>query len=233
MKARKQPEGRASKMRGKARSLPARPLARSVERCWCAIIAPARREAHAAETAYLSVGGNIPHAGFFTTWMWADDQMAYCAQPSQGEPLPRGGYEKEPLSTASGRDAEAAADLWFGWGGPGFDYSMWPGACGTTASPMNDARYAALTHYHPVRHVQLERRPGHAWCTQAFRSWCQQNVLSFDDGGSVINSGLRGASCTPAHGRGQAVLQGVPALHGKLLADDRLVQLHSYGSVEA
>ena len=67
------------------------------------------KEAHAAETAYLSVGGNIPYAGFFTTWMWADDQMAYCAQPSKATPS-EGGYEKAPLSTASGRDAEAAAE---------------------------------------------------------------------------------------------------------------------------
>ena len=67
------------------------------------------KEAHAAETAYLSVGGNIPYAGFFTTWMWADGQMAYCAQPSKATPS-EGGYEKAPLSTASGRDAEAAAE---------------------------------------------------------------------------------------------------------------------------
>ena len=72
------------------------------------------KEAHAAETAYLSVGGNIPYAGFFTTWMWADGQMAYCAQPSKATPS-EGGYEKAPLSTASGRDAEAAAELRFGW----------------------------------------------------------------------------------------------------------------------
>lgn len=148
------------------------------------------KEAHAAETAYLSVGGNIPYAGFFTTWMWADDQMAYCAQPSKATPS-EGGYEKAPLSTASGRDAEAAADLWFGWGGPGFDYSMWPGAW-YDGTPMNDARYAALTHIILSDTYSSSGDQAMHGCTQAFRSWCQQNVLGFDDGGSVINGDATG-----------------------------------------
>ena len=148
------------------------------------------KEAHAAETAYLSVGGNIPYAGFFTTWMWADGQMAYCAQPSKATPS-EGGYEKAPLSTASGRDAEAAADLWFGWGGPGFDYSMWPGAW-YDGTPMNDARYAALTHIILSDTYSSNGDQAMHGCTQAFRSWCQQNVLGFDDGGSVINGDATG-----------------------------------------
>ena len=148
------------------------------------------KEAHAAETAYLSVGGNIPYAGFFTTWMWADGQMAYCAQPSKATPS-EGGYEKAPLSTASGRDAEAAADLWFGWGGPGFDYSMWPSAW-YDGTPMNDARYAALTHIILSDTYSSSGNQAMYGCTQAFRSWCQQNVLGFDDSGSVINGDATG-----------------------------------------
>ena len=148
------------------------------------------KEAHAAETAYLSVGGNIPYAGFFTTWMWADGQMAYCAQPSKATPS-EGGYEKAPLSTASGRDAEAAADLWFGWGGPGFDYSMWPGAW-YDGTPMNDARYAALTHIILADTYSSSGDAAMHGCAQAFRTWCQQNVLGFDDSGSVINGDATG-----------------------------------------
>lgn len=148
------------------------------------------KEAHAAETAYLSVGGNIPYAGFFTTWMWADGQMAYCAQPSKATPS-EGGYEKAPLSTASGRDAEAAADLWFGWGGPGFDYSMWPRTW-YDGTPMNDARYAALTHIILSDTYSSSGDQAMHGCTQSFRSWCQQNVLGFDDSGSVINGDATG-----------------------------------------
>lgn len=148
------------------------------------------KEAHAAETAYLSVGGSIPYAGFFTTWMWADGQMAYCAQPSKYTPS-EGGYEKAPLSTVSGRDAEAAADLWFGWGGPGFDYSMWPSAW-YDGTPMSDARYAALTHIILSDTYSSSGDYAMHGCTQAFRSWCQQNVLGFDDNGSVINGSATG-----------------------------------------
>lgn len=148
------------------------------------------KEAHAAETAQLSVGGNIPYAGFFTTWMWADGQMAYCAQPSKYTPS-EGGYEKAPLSTTSGRDAEAAADLWFGWGGPGFDCSMWPSAW-YDGTPMSDARYAALTHIILSDTYSSSGDYAMHGCTQAFRSWCQQNVLGFDDDGSVINGNATG-----------------------------------------
>lgn len=148
------------------------------------------KEAHATETAYLSVGGSIPYAGFFTTWMWADGQMAYCAQPSKYTPS-EGDFEKSPLSAASGRDAEAAADLWFGWGGPGFDYSMWPSSW-YDGSAMTDARYAALTHIILSDTYSSSGNAAMHGCTQAFRSWCQQNVLGFDDDGSVINGNATG-----------------------------------------
>ena len=57
---------------------------------------------------------------------------------------------------------------------------------------MNDARYAALTHIILSDTYSSSGDQAMHGCTQAFRSWCQQNVLGFDDGGSVINGDATG-----------------------------------------
>ena len=100
--------------------------------------------AYAAETASLSIGGKIPYAGYTTTWMYADGEMAYCGNPSAATP-PSGTYAKSAINSASGRDAETIADLWFSYGRPGFDASLWPSTW-YDGTAMTDARYAALAH---------------------------------------------------------------------------------------
>ena len=102
------------------------------------------QSAFAAETASLSIGGKIPYAGYTTTWMYADGEMAYCGNPSAATP-PSGTYTKSAISSASGRDAETIADLWFSYGSPGFDASLWPSTW-YDGTAMTDARYAALAH---------------------------------------------------------------------------------------
>ena len=74
-------------------------------------------QAHAAETAKLTVGASIYYGGYTTNWMWADGEVAYCGNPSASTPA-SGTYPKSALSAPSGRTAEAAADLWFGYGAP-------------------------------------------------------------------------------------------------------------------
>lgn len=58
--------------------------------------------------------------------MYADGEMAYCGNPSAATP-PAGTYTKSAINSTSGRDAETIADLWFSYGSPGFDASLWPG----------------------------------------------------------------------------------------------------------
>ena len=67
-------------------------------------------EAHAAQTAKLTVGSSIYYGGYSTTWMWADGEMAYCADPASSTPAP-GTYSRTSLDAPSGRTAEVAADL--------------------------------------------------------------------------------------------------------------------------
>ena len=90
--------------------------------------------AEAAETANLSVGGKISYGGYNTTWMQANGEMAYCANPSASTPG-EGTYTKHVLSAPSGRTAECIADLWFSYGSPGFDRHDGCPLCGARAHP--------------------------------------------------------------------------------------------------
>lgn len=40
----------------------------------------------APSTVDVSIGGKIPYGGFATTWMSADGNIAYCAEPSSPTP---------------------------------------------------------------------------------------------------------------------------------------------------
>ena len=151
---------------------------------------PLRQEAHASEGTYLSVGGKIPYGGFATTWMWADGQVAYCGNPSAATPG-AGYYTKHALSAPSGRTQETAADLWFGYGSPGFDPSMWPSTW-YDGSAMTDSRYAALTH---ILLSDTYTSNGHYatyGCNASFKSWCQMYVIGYGNSGECINENATG-----------------------------------------
>ena len=73
-------------------------------------LAAASENAWAAETAELTTGEKIHYGGYHTTWMEADGEMAYCADPASATPEP-GSYAKSALKASSGRSAECAAGL--------------------------------------------------------------------------------------------------------------------------
>lgn len=148
------------------------------------------QEAYAAETANLTVGGKNSYGGYYTTWMYADGEVAYCANPSAATP-PAGTYSKSPVSAMSGRTTETIADLWFGYGSPGFDASMWP----TTwydGSPMTEANYAALTHILLSDTYSSNGHYAMYGCSADFKRWCQQNIIGFGNDGSEINPNATG-----------------------------------------
>lgn len=93
------------------------------------MMAPAAvpQRAHAAESGSLTVGRIISYDSYFTNWFEVDGQAAWCGNPSMATPG-AGSYPKQALSAASGRTAELAADMWFSYGSPGFDASLWPGS---------------------------------------------------------------------------------------------------------
>ena len=156
-----------------------------------ATLSPAfAEEAHAAQTAKLTVGSSIYYGGYSTNWMWADGEIAYCGNPSASTPA-SGTYPKSALSAPSGRTAEAVADLWFGYGSPGFDASMWPDRW-YDGSAMSDNHYAALTHILLSDTYTSDGNYAMYGCTEQFKDWVQYNVLGFGDSGEVTNPDATG-----------------------------------------
>ena len=76
--------------------------------------------AFAAGSVNVTIGDDIQYAGYSTTHMYADGEVAYCAEPSSATPAP-GTYSKSGVS-----DPDLIATMWFSYGAPGFDASMFP-----------------------------------------------------------------------------------------------------------
>lgn len=93
----------------------------------------------APSTVDVSIGGKIPYGGFATTWMSADGNIAYCAEPSSPTPAP-GSYSTSPVPSG-----DVTAAIWYSFGSPGFDASMFSGSW-YDGGGWDDAKYAAASH---------------------------------------------------------------------------------------
>lgn len=143
-----------------------------------------------SEVGHLLVGARIDYAGYNTTWMSVDGNAAYCATPMLATPR-SGPYAKAPINAPSGRSAEAAADLWFGYGSPGFDKTLWPSTW-YDGGEMTEARYAALTHILLSDTYSSSSASALYGCSESFRSWAQRQVIGFDSHGALINAAATG-----------------------------------------
>ena len=148
------------------------------------------KTAEAAESVHLDVQGKIHYAGYTTTWMYADGEIAYCGNPSAATP-PEGNYSKSSINAISGRNAETEADLWFGYGSPGFDKSLWPSTW-YDGSEMTNARYAALAHILLSDTFSSNGNYALFGCDEEFKSWCRYNVIGYGTDGSMINDNATG-----------------------------------------
>ena len=92
----------------------------------------------APSTVDVSIGGKIPYGGFATTWMSADGNIAYCAEPSSPTPAP-GSYSTSPVPSG-----DVTAAIWYSFGSPGFDASMFPGSW-YDGGGWDDAKYVKGT----------------------------------------------------------------------------------------
>ena len=143
-----------------------------------------------SEVGHLLIGARIDYAGYNTTWMSVDGNAAYCATPMLATPR-SGPYAKAPINAPSGRSVEAAADLWFGYGSPGFDKALWPSTW-YDGGEMTEARYAALTHILLSDTYSSSSASALYGCSESFRSWAQQQVIGFDSHGALINAAATG-----------------------------------------
>lgn len=143
-----------------------------------------------SEVGHLLIGARIDYAGYNTTWMSVDGNAAYCATPMLATPR-SGPYAKAPINAPSGRSAEAAADLWFGYGSPGFDKTLWPSTW-YDGGEMTEARYAALTHILLSDTYSSSSASALYGCSESFRSWAQRQVIGFDSHGALTNAAATG-----------------------------------------
>ena len=141
------------------------------------------------QTVGVSVGSQNHYDSYSTAWMTADGEVAYCAEPQKATPS-SGSYVTGSLWSYGSdvdRSNEVKADLWFGWGGPGFDASMWPSTY-YDGSPMDASAYHACTHI--LISDTFSSNASHAMygCSEAFRSWVVYNITGFDlNGAGEIN----------------------------------------------
>ena len=149
------------------------------------------KTAFASGTGYLEIGGSIPYAGYSTNWMWVDGAPAFCANPSRATPA-SGTYEKhDVLWGANGlgdsddqRRYQIRATLYHGWGGPGFDPSIWPSTW-YDGSPMTDERYIALEHILLADLYSYELSWAVYGCDPAFKEYVRHNVTGYLASGPV------------------------------------------------
>ena len=149
------------------------------------------KSAFASDTGYLEIGERIPYAGYSTNWMWVDGAPGFCANPSRATPA-SGTYEKhDVLWGASGRgDSDGQrryqirATLYHGWGGPGFDPSIWPSTW-YDGSPMTDERYIALEHILLADPYSYEFNWAVYGCNPAFKEYVRCNVTGYLASGPV------------------------------------------------
>ena len=169
----------------------------------CAMIMPcagapiAQRALASGSSVTLWKVGNIEYTdGAWNTHIFKvndgeGEATAYCVEPAKNSP-PEGQYAKAAFSIPTGREYELRTGLWFGYGGPGFDASMWP-ATNWNGVPMSDDDYYLATH------ILLSD----AYCSNLyeacygagdnFRYWIEWNVTGLDmDNGSVVNEGAFG-----------------------------------------
>ncbi|WP_101721029.1 VaFE repeat-containing surface-anchored protein [Eggerthella timonensis] len=147
-------------------------------------------KADAAQGAALSVGADILYDSYHTTWFEVDGQTAWCANPSKYTPE-AGSYAKQTLSAPSGRTAELAADIWFSYGSPGFDASLWPSAW-YDGGAMSADRYMALAHILMADTYASDGDYALFGCSEGFREWVRWNVIGFGRDGSLVNDGATG-----------------------------------------
>ena len=128
-------------------------------------IVPAK--AYASGDVSVSIGKNLPYAGYETTQMSADGNDAYCIEPSRSTP-DAGTY---PTSEAG----DLAAAMWFSYGAPGFDASMWPGSW-YDGSGMDEDKYRVASHI-LLSYANLGSASEATYGTsRGFASWAEREI---------------------------------------------------------
>ena len=130
----------------------------------------------------------VNYAGFKTGRMIGEGGTPiYCAQPDKQTPG-EGTYSKQAISLGNelwSLDSFYAI-LYYGWGGPGFDPSMWPSTW-YDGSAMTADNYWALTHILVSDVYSANGNGALRGCNTAFKNWCWKYILQTDWTGGSYN----------------------------------------------
>lgn len=153
------------------------------------------RQAEAASTVYLNNShSSATYGGYSTTKCYVDGKPAYCAQPSKATPS-SGTYSTSKITTQPGGGvphdpSTICKTLYFGYGGPGFDPSMWPSTWYDGTAWTAD-RYFAVTHIIISDFYSNDAGAALAGCNSSFRNWVYGNILAYDGHGGYVDSALQ------------------------------------------
>ena len=160
----------------------------------CDMLGPGFSVAMAAGvTAQLATGGSIYYGGYFTTDFSVDGAPAFCANPSKKTP-PSGSYEvrdymdgcridysqPQPTHYEDVQRPQVATILYYGWGGPGFDWSLWPSTW-YDGTPMTRERIMACEHVLLSDTFALEFDAAVYGCDAACVAWIRNWVTGISE----------------------------------------------------
>lgn len=126
--------------------------------------------AFAAGSVNVTIGDDIPYAGYSTTHMYADGEVAYCAEPASSTPAP-GTYSKTGVS-----DPDLIATMWFSYGAPGFDASMFPDTW-YDGSGWSADKYTAASHVLLSYAYQGSKADAVFGTSGDFEDWARNELL--------------------------------------------------------
>lgn len=129
----------------------------------------------------------VEYAGFKTGRMTGDGVPIYCAQPDKQTPG-ASTYSKQALAVNNDNFSvrQLAAVLYYGWGGPGFNKSMWPSTW-YDGSAMTADNYWALTHILVSDAYGADGNKALRGCNTSFKNWCWKVILAADWTDGVFN----------------------------------------------
>ena len=134
-------------------------------------------------SVYLETAQTVPYGGGggSTNFFWVDGQIAYCSNPQTWTPY-SGWYTKSSLELPASNTVYDVEDvrtiLWFGYGGPGFDRSIWP-QTDWDGSTITDAEYLAYTHVLLADRMWCDGGKALFGCTTAFNQWYAPRFLGY------------------------------------------------------
>ena len=124
----------------------------------------------------VTIGGDVPYAGYLTTHMEADGNIAYCADPTSPTPS-AGSYPTE------GASDDVAAAIWASWGAPGFDATLFPSEW-YDGSAMDDDKYLVASHILISYAYQGDKAAATYGTSPDFAEWADDALLE-DTWGNV------------------------------------------------